>query len=127
MKEIFTYLKYKIKTEKLMFVGWILFCWVLINWSKYGMYFAVFVALLNYKRKNKIINFEKTLPVNSKAKKTGNTIYTFIVIVCALIFNQIKNSNIILGITIAWCYLFLFKIYDEKYDLKKKLRIRVGK
>ena len=131
MKEVINYLKYKIRTEKLNFIGYILYWHVLIGvfgaFMKYGSMLMIFTGLLNYKRKKEIMDFEKILPVSSRTKKIALSIYFFLIIVFALLFGKIKNFDVIRVIILGWCFIFIIKVYNEKFDLKKKLLRRMGR
>ena len=108
MNEVLSYLKYKITSEKLMFVGWIFFSYVLVEvFTDYEGHGKLIVGFLMLMQEAKITNkHEKLLPINKKNKRIALVIYATIVMTIGQGFGMIEDNALKKGIIVVWLLIF---------------------
>ena len=134
MKEVINYLKYRFRTRKLIFIGWIiLFYAVFMHFDKNtqinrAILFTIVGLGFNFGiRKKGFEESEKLLPIKIISKINGEIIYFLLVFIISGVLKLIFKFEVIKYLAIIWFVISIGLGLVEKYDLKKKLGIQVGK
>lgn len=134
MKEVISYLKYRVKMRKLLFIGWII------------LFYAVYMHLDRSPQLNRVILFtivglgfsfglrkkgfeesERVLPIKLGDKIIGEIIYFLLALIISSGLKMVFKFEVIKCLAIIWLAISIGLGIVEKYDLKKKLFRRMEK